>query len=307
MTQVLVVGSLHHDVIVNAPRIPALDETLAGSSVRYAFGGKGGNQAIAAARHGAATAFAGRVGDDEAGRFMLARLDEADVERSGVIIGDGEATGMSVAVVTPGGDYGAVIVSAANLAIDPAALSMPQGLRVLLLQNEVRDEVNLAAARLARQAGALVALNAAPARGVPGELMDLAGLLVANRVEAEMLTGVSCDSVEGAREAAQALGGGKRAAIVTLGAAGAVLAGRRGGTLPILAHKVETVSSHGAGDCFCGALAARLAFGDGIDAALRYAMAAAALHVAADPERRSAIGPAQTTKLLEEQGLAEGN
>ena len=115
MAQVLVAGALHYDVIVDAPRMPALDETLPGTAVTYAFGGKGGNQAVAAARHGARTAFVGKVGDDGAGRFLTAVLDAAGIDRAQVATDPDHASGMSVAIVTETGDYGAVILASDSL------------------------------------------------------------------------------------------------------------------------------------------------------------------------------------------------
>ncbi len=123
--KVLVAGSLHHDVVVNAPRLPGLDETLAGSHVAYVAGGKGGNQAVAASRHGAAVAFAGRIGNDAAGQLMVAHLEGAQIDLSNLQRGLG-STGMSVAIVNEAGDYGAVIVSGANLDIDPDAIAIPR-------------------------------------------------------------------------------------------------------------------------------------------------------------------------------------
>jgi ribokinase len=154
--QVLVVGALHHDVIVSAPRLPALDETLPGSAVTYALGGKGGNQALAAARHGAATAFAGRVGADEAGHTMVAQLAAGGVDTAQIIHDPAHASGMSVAIVTAGGEYAAVIVSAANRAVNADDIIVPEGTRVVVLQNEVSETVNVAVANKAERAGAMV-------------------------------------------------------------------------------------------------------------------------------------------------------
>ena len=113
----LVVGALHWDVVVRAPRLPELDETLRGQEVAYQFGGKGGNQAIAAAKAGAPVNFAGRIGADAAGKSMLKQLETAGVDVSQLQRGLG-SSGMSVAIATDGGYYGAVIVSAENHAFD---------------------------------------------------------------------------------------------------------------------------------------------------------------------------------------------
>lgn len=178
---VFVCGSLHLDVIVEAPGLPRLDETVVGAGVRFAFGGKGGNQAVAAARMGAATAMAGRVGGDAFGATLLAGLANAGIDASGIQHDDG-ASGMSVAIVRQDGGYGAVIVSAANLRIDADRIAVPATARVVVLQNEVPEAVNLAVARKGRGFGATVILNAAPARTVSRDLLAATDLLVVNRV-----------------------------------------------------------------------------------------------------------------------------
>ncbi len=148
-------------------------------------GGKGGNQAVAAARMGARVAMAGRVGRDRFGGMILAALDEAGVERSGVLEMDG-ASGMSVAIVDARGDYGAVIVSGVNREIGDVAVPSA---KVVVLQNEVPEAVNLAVAEAAGDAR--VVLNAAPAREVDARLMARVDVLVVNRGEAAALAGVA--------------------------------------------------------------------------------------------------------------------
>ena len=284
--QVVVCGSLHLDVVVRASRLPELDETAVGSARSFKCGGKGGNQAVMAARLGAATAMIGRVGGDAFGDMLLGNLDQAGVDRRAVAV-DGEASsGMSVAIVVPDGNYGAVIVSGANLDLEPVsvgrALREAEGARVLLLQNEVPEPVNLAAAGAARALGLRVVLNAAPARPMSEALLALVNLLVVNRVEAEALAGSDVREPEQAAAAARALGRGARDVVVTLGAAGLVVAPR--GAVPsfVPARAVAAVSAHGAGDCFLGALAARLARGDELSRACRWASTAASLYVSLD-------------------------
>ncbi len=281
MTRVLVAGALHYDVIVSAPRMPALDETLHGSAVSYAFGGKGGNQAVAAARHGAQTAFAGQVGDDEAGRFLLAALDAAGVDRGQVRIDPAHASGMSAAIVDDSGDYAAVIVSGANAFIDPDTVTIADGTKILLLQNEIPEPVNLAVARKAKAAGIRVILNAAPVRALAPELAELIDIAMVNRVEAGAMAGQAFPLI-----------------VETRGGEGAVARFGDGSTITVPAPRVDVVSTHGAGDCFAGAFAARLALGDGEEAALRYAVAAAALHVSVEPSMRATITPANVSQMM---------
>lgn len=288
---VFVCGSLHLDVIVAAPHLPRLDETVTGSAVSYAFGGKGGNQAVAAARMGAQVAMAGRVGADGFGERLLEGLRASGVDAAQVIRDDG-ASGMSVAIVDGSGSYGAVIVSAANLRIDPARVHLPQGARVLLLQNEVPEAVNLAVAGQARAAGVMVVLNAAPARAMPAALLGLTDLLVVNRVEAADLAGADL-APEGAVRALAALG--PRQVCLTLGAAGLVLWDGTARALP--AHAVRVVSTHGAGDSFIGAMAARLDAGATLAEAAAFGQAAAALHVATPVAQRAAITGSDVARL----------
>ncbi|MEM9197261.1 MAG: PfkB family carbohydrate kinase [Pseudomonadota bacterium] len=286
---VLVVGALHWDTIVGAPRLPALDETLPGGGVSYALGGKGANQAVAAAQHGAQVAMAGCVGADPAGTAMLAALDAAGVQRGQVRVVPG-ASGMSVAIVGETGGYGAVIVSAANLWIEADRIAFPPGCRILLLQNEIPEPANLALARRARAAGLRVVLNAAPARAI-GVLIGAVDLLVVNRVEAASLTGMDDPKAALARLADGC------ATLITLGAVGLIWQdGAASGALPAL--PVTPISTHGAGDAFLGALAARLARDDPFAEACAYANAAASLHVATPPDRRAALTPADVKSQM---------
>lgn len=285
---VLVAGSLHLDMILAAPHLPAPDETVTGSSVTQAFGGKGGNQAVAAARMGAQAIMAGAVGSDAAAPVLRAALAAAGVEHGPVQTVPG-ASGMSVAILDAQGTYGAVIVSAANLAFDPAQVVLPTGLAVLVLQNEIPEAANLALARRAAAAGARVILNAAPARVVSPELLALCDLLVVNRGEAAGLLGMTYPP----RAAVRALAVlGPKAAIVTLGGDGVVSC-----SFEQPAFAVKVVSTHGAGDMYVGALAAEWARGAGLEAASRFGQAAAALHVAAGLEARAAITEAQVRAL----------
>ena len=190
---VIVCGSLHLDIVVRASELPRIDETAVGRSWSQVCGGKGGNQAVRAAGAGARTAMIGRVGADGFGERLREGLRAGQVDASGVGEDRAFGSGISVAIVKDDGDYGAVIVSGANLAIDAGAVRRDWdrlgGARVLILQNEVPEEVNVAAARAARADGAKVVLNAAPARLSGPDLMACVDVLVVNRVEAELLFG----------------------------------------------------------------------------------------------------------------------
>lgn len=298
---VFVCGSLHYDVVVDAPHLPRLDETVAGGAVNYIAGGKGGNQATAAARMGAKTTFAGRVGDDPSGAALLKSLMDAGVETSQVQRDSG-ASGMSVAIVEPGGGYGAVIVSAANLNIDPGLIEMPADANVVLLQNEVPEAVNLAVAFKGRSIGASVVLNAAPARSMGPALLGAIDILVVNRVEAaDMLatTETALDPIAAAKSLTTL---GPRSVVVTLGGDGLVL--HDGGTAAHHpGHPVDVVSTHGAGDAFLGALAAAHSRGESLAEAARFGQAAAALHVSTPVSQRDAISRKQVEALMAQPSI----
>lgn len=288
MIDVAVVGSLHLDIMVKAPRLPGRDETLMGSAWHYKCGGKGGNQAVAAAQVGAGVAFGGQTGRDDFGERLRANLLAAGVDISHVAVDPSVGSGMSVAIEEEGGEYGAVVVSGANLTIDADAIEMRWsslwGCRVLLLQNEIPEAVSLAAARMARAKGARIVLNAAPAREMSHDFLDLIDLLIVNRVEAEMLSGRSS-----ADDALVTLHTRQRDVVLTRGGDGLMVMPRDGRRFDIPALAVKSLSSHGAGDCFCGALAARLAAGDALERACRYARTAAGLFVSTPEDQRRVI------------------
>ncbi|MFL4472105.1 PfkB family carbohydrate kinase [Tateyamaria armeniaca] len=264
---ILVAGSLHLDVVLRAPHLPALDETVTGSSVGYVFGGKGGNQARAAAQMGAEVSFAGRAGSDRFGdmirdTLMASRIDTSQLQR------DEGPSGMSAAILNADGDYGAVTVSAANLNIEADKIGVAPGTSLVVLQNEIPEAVNCAVARKARDAGAQVWLNAAPARPLSDDLAATVDLLIVNRVEAEFYE----------RDARFAR------VLTTLGANGVVFDGQSYPGCP-----VDVVSSHGAGDMFVGALAACVNSGQSIAEAIAFAQAAAAMHVSTEDSARARI------------------
>ena len=288
MIDVAVVGSLHLDIMVKAPRLPMSDETMMGSSWHYKCGGKGGNQAVAAARFGASVGFGGRTGADDFGDRLRANLAGTGVDIACVGIDPTTGSGMSVAIEEDTGEYGAVVVSGANLAINAGAIANSWGplwqCKVLLLQNEIPEPMNLTAAREAKTNGARIIINAAPARAMSSQLLDLVDVLIVNRVEAAMLSGH-----EDAEQALKTLHHPARDVILTRGRDGLMLMARDGTLNSIPAMAVAPVSSHGAGDCFCGALAVRLAEGDAILAACKYATVAAGLFVSTPESGWAAI------------------
>jgi ribokinase len=264
-------------------------------------GGKGGNQVVEAVRHGA---MVGVVGADEFGQRLVANLEQHQVDTRAVSVVPDAPSGMSVALVEPKGDYGAVIVSGANLRLGPdalaAAASTIGGARWLLLPNEVPEVTNIAAAEVGRAGGTRVILNAAPMRELPLALLPLIDILVVNAGEAEALRGAAVNCANGAARAANALLSLAPCVIVTAGGEGLAIARRNGAQYTVPAHAVVVCSTHGAGDAFVGALAARLAAGEALEAATRYANAAAALVVMTPPEDRARLGRESVEALLQE-------
>jgi len=297
--RVAVVGSLHYDIMVATPYLPRTGETLIGEAWWWKPGGKGGNQAMAAARHGAEVEMIGCLGDDGFGVRLREWLAAAGVglERVRTVA---QGSGMSVALQQTDGDYAAVVVSGANREIDEVRVADEAAAigrsDVLLLQNEIGEPASAAAARIAREAGVTVVHNAAPARP-PGAMSGLVDVLVVNAVEAEQLGGGLVDDLASASEAARALLAVAPSVIVTAGVAG-VAAAARDERWSVPAHAVEAPDAHGAGDVFVGALATRLAENALLPDALRYANAAAALHVGTPEDARDAIGPAEVRRLL---------
>jgi ribokinase len=273
---VTVFGSLHYDIAVFGPNRPRKGETVTGTSWHPKSGGKGGNQAVSAARTGVATSMIGAVADDDFGRFLLSNLDRKNVDHTFVRRDASHSTGMSVAIFDAEGDYGAVIVSGSNLTLGDhdilAAQDLLRRTTILVLQNEIPDSANVAAAKAVKEAGGRVLINAAPARVLSNDLQHFIDIIVVNAIEAEMLAGVPVvETLEGALEAARKLVLLFPEVVVTAGGSGVAYANRRGEEIVIEAVKVKVESTHGAGDEFIGVLAAEIASGKTMNAALQKA------------------------------------
>lgn len=281
---VVVFGSLHYDIMVHGPARPRKGETVTGDSWHPKCGGKGGNQAVSAAKTGIRTSMVGAVADDDFGHALTDNLARNKVDHRFVKTVSGVGSGMSVAIFDSEGDYGAVIVSGSNLTlgqgdVDASAEAFVDG-ALLVLQNEVPDHANVSAARAIKAAGGTVVLNAAPARPLSTDLQQLVDVLVVNAIEAEQLAELPVvDTLEGAAKAATLLAERFPVVVVTAGGDGVACATRDGDAFSVEAIKVELVSTHGAGDEFTGVLASELARGSGIRAAIASANQAAAVLV----------------------------
>lgn len=280
--QVVIVGSVNVDLAVQVPRAPVAGETVIGGAFRRFHGGKGANQAVAAARVGARVHFVGAVGDDDHGREASAALESEGIETSYVQSIRGVPTGVALVVVEGSGDNRIVVASGANSELAVAWVSGALEGRVdrggvMLLNLEIPDPPLLEAVASAASAGMRVMLNAAPARPFHARLLEGACVLLVN--EGEALSMTSREGVHDVHEAARALARRTHAAVVvTLGRGGALVA-ENGHLERLPGHDVEVVDATGAGDTFAGTLAAELASGRPMRESVDVAMGAAALSV----------------------------
>jgi len=282
MSKIVVVGSLHYDIMLDAPHRPEKGETVMGTACRYKFGGKGGNQALAAARAGAEVIFVGAVGADEPGRFLLTTLETNGIDTAAVQVVEAVASGMSVAISDAEGDYGAVVVSGANQHIASDALhseQLWQRAAMLILQNEVSPQANLLAATAAKTRGIAVCINAAPARPLEPSLEACIDILVVNAVEARDMCGITVSDLASAVLAAETLAQRFRQVVVTAGEHGVAFCQQGEAAMSQPAKKIRLISTHGAGDCFTGVLCRALADHHSLAEAVSFANEAAAKHV----------------------------
>jgi ribokinase len=319
--RVVVVGSANVDLVVDVPRHPAGGETILGGDLRRTPGGKGANQAVAAARAGGAdTTFVGALGRDESAELLLASLARAGVRTDTVARVDAP-TGTALITVSPDGENAIVVAPGANshVLLGAAQLERIAAADVVLAQLEVPLDIVIAAAR-SRRKGALFVLNAAPSRELPEELWDQVDVLVVNEHEAaDLVTGLAGEVTPGvgwpilAAAAAgavtpdglaDALLGRVPAVVVTLGGKGSLVARRGEPDIRVPAAQVAVVDTTGAGDTYCGVIAAALAGGADLSDAARLAGAAGALAVTR-PGAQDAVPDAADVVALAERLPAE--
>ncbi len=279
---VLVVGSLNMDLVARCEHLPQRGQTVFGQDFFTAAGSKGANQAVAAARLGAHVAMVGCVGRDQFGNELLAGLRRAGIDTASVVAVD-RPTGTALITVDAHGANTIVVISGANAACDTSlvdrGLSDTNGPGVMLLQHEIPEEANAHAIRAARDAGWFVILNPAPSRPMAPDLLPLIDLVVPNETEAAALTGNPVTSRADAMLAARHLVGlGARAALITMGADGALYCDTST-ALHCPAVAVRSIDTTAAGDAYIGALAAALAENRPLPDSLGFAAAAAALSV----------------------------
>ena len=277
--KIVVVGSLNADVTLWVPRRPSPDETMHAERISWFRGGKGANQAVAAARLGAEVVMVGRVGDDEQGRWLRSGLEAEGIDCRHVA-GVEVPTGLAAITVDPG-DVSIVVAAGANATLDAVGVRAAAGeiaaADALLLQGEVSAEAARAAAEIARENDATVVLNPAPFNDVAAAVLPLADIVIVNRAEAQQLRQPDArGSVPGLRPDA--------VFVETRGAAGCVVRPSRGagsaaevdGEISVAAPQVAVVDATGAGDAFAAAFAVGIASGATVEGAARLAVRAGA-------------------------------
>jgi ribokinase len=278
MPDILVIGSLNTDLVVRAPRFPQPGETISGDDLQTFPGGKGANQAVAAARLGASVSMLGRVGKDNFGDFLLDNLQSKNADTK-LIQRDDASTGTAIIVVDSNGQNSIILSAGANGKVSEPDVMIASfsDFNLLLLQLEIPIETVLSATKRAQESGLRVLLNPAPARALPDELISLPHFLVPNETELGLLTNQTVNDVPSAEKASKILlERGAQTIIVTLGANGALVVTREN-TKHIPAFKVNVVDTTAAGDAFIGGFAYALLQGKSLEESVRYGCACGAL------------------------------
>ncbi|EGT4509969.1 ribokinase [Cronobacter sakazakii] len=281
--QLVVLGSINADHILNLEAFPAPGETVTGSQYQVAFGGKGANQAVAAGRSGADIAFIACVGEDDIGERIRQQLSRDNIDVAPVSAVAGESTGVALIFVNGEGENVIGIHAGANAALTPERVNEQRekiaNARALLMQLESPVESVIAAARIAHEHQTTVILNPAPARALSDDLLALVDIITPNETEAEKLTGVKVVDDDSAAQAARVLHQkGIETVIITLGSRGVWLSvNGEGQRVP--GFRVKAVDTIAAGDTFNGALMTALLEGTPMLEAIRFAHAAAAIAV----------------------------
>lgn len=296
---IVVVGSSNTDLIIRLKRLPRPGETVLGGEFMTAAGGKGANQAVAAARAGGQVSFIACLGRDRLRDEALAGFLQDGIDVKHVCRDSRAPSGAALIFVAQNGENSIAVAGGANERLSPAhvrkARSVITQAQVLLLQLETPIKTIEAAARLAAASGVRVILNPAPARALPDRLLRSVSILTPNESEAESLTGTKIKGLAGAQRAAEKLRRrGVETVIVTLGAKGALISSPEGTEL-VRGFKVRAIDTTAAGDVFNGALAVGLAQGRPLREAVRFANAAAALSVT----RMGAQPSAPTRRAIE--------
>ncbi|ELH8610682.1 ribokinase [Enterobacter asburiae] len=302
----VVLGSINADHILNLESFPTPGETVTGNQYQVAFGGKGANQAVAAGRSGANIAFIACTGDDDTGERVRKQLASDNIDIAPVSVVAGESTGVALIFVNAEGENVIGIHAGANAALTTERVEAQRaiigGAGALLMQLESPVESVLAAARIAHENHTTVVLNPAPARVLSDELLALVDIITPNETEAEKLTGIRVENDDDAARAARALHDkGIGTVIITLGSRG-VWASVNGEGRRVPGFKVKAIDTIAAGDTFNGALVTALLEGKRMDDAIRFAHAAAAIAVTRKGAQPSVPWRKEIDEFLSQQG-----
>ncbi|PAN76153.1 ribokinase [Enterobacter cloacae] len=302
----VVLGSINADHILNLESFPTPGETVTGNQYQVAFGGKGANQAVAAGRSGANIAFIACTGDDDTGERVRKQLAGDNIDIAPVIVVAGESTGVALIFVNAEGENVIGIHAGANAALTTERVEAQReriaNAEALLMQLESPVESVLAAAKIAHENHTTVVLNPAPARVLSDELLALVDIITPNETEAEKLTGIRVENDGDAARAAQALHDkGIGTVIITLGSRG-VWASVNGEGRRVPGFKVKAIDTIAAGDTFNGALVTALLEGKNLDDAIRFAHAAAAIAVTRKGAQPSVPWRKEIDEFLSQQG-----
>lgn len=262
MKQICILGSINMDLVISVDRIPTVGETVFGHRLEKFPGGKGANQAVSISRLGQKTAFIGRIGDDENGRFLHQLFLKEGMDVAHVLVDQEEPTGIALISVDKNGGNNIIVVSGANHAITSGQIEAARdtilGSDILVSQFEVPMDSLIAAFKIAKSGGVSTVLNPSPALAIEAELYALTDFIIPNEYEAGFLTGVDVATPEDGYKAAQVfLDRGVKTVIITLGAQGAIYkTADFQGFVP--AKKVTAVDTTAAGDSFLGAVCSKL-------------------------------------------------
>lgn len=281
ITELVVVGSLNMDLIMRAPRVPDAGETILGGEFSTAPGGKGANQAVAAARLGGKVAMVGRVGQDAFGRTLVDGLERDQIRTEWVRTDPGISSGTALILLEHGGENRIIVASGANMKLTPqdmdTSATVIRNAKYLITQLEIPVETVSRAIEIAKSAQAGVILNPAPAQPLPQELLRQVDVLIPNAGEAALLAGLP-KGTDPKTAADRLLEMGSRAVVITLGGKGALVASKEGKEI-VPPFKTSVVDTTAAGDAFVGGLSVALAEGQSLREAVRWGNAAGALAV----------------------------
>lgn len=305
MKTIIVIGSSNTDMIVQTPHLPRPGETVLGGTFSTAAGGKGANQAVAAAKVGGSVTFVARVGQDGFGDQAVQGFADQGINVDYVVRDSQAPSGVALISVDDHGENCIVVASGANnnLGVEDlnTAADVMASADTVLMQLETPLETVEAAARMAHEQGSRVILNPAPACELSDALLGHVSILTPNETEAELLTGITVTDEDSAQKAAEALiGRGVETVILTLGAAGAYVY-TEGFQAMVPSYPVDPVDTTAAGDTFNGVLAVALAEGRSLEQAVTFANAAAALSVTRLGAQPSAPDRESVEAFLEEQ------